>query len=195
MSYNRLNYDKCAYTLKLKRSITPGNYRLFTGLNENNKQCLSLNAPINSNNGASSVRRPNETDFGLLINAESHLTNRTILNSNCNINSTDQEYKNLDVYHKQLCDKNIETIDSRFTHPVDSYRGISTIDFNINPYLHVNPQHNIICDSHREGFYTRTWFKDNFKIPKHSGWDADTSLPTKNKTKKAFRPLKHKCVN
>merc|ERR1711865_846728 len=127
MSYNRLNYDKCAYTQKLKRSITPGDYRLFAGKNENNKECLSLNAPINSNNSVSTVRRPNKTDFGLLINAESHLTNRTIYKSNCNNNATDTEYKKLEVYHKPICNKNIETIDSRFTHPVDTYRGISTI--------------------------------------------------------------------
>ena len=129
MSFSRLPYDKCAYAQKVKRSVEPGDYRLYMGYGENNSKCLPLNAPINCNSCSSSVRRLDKSDFDLLVNAESHLTNRTIPHSDCNEKSSDSKYKKLKVYHKPLCAETVATVDSRFTHPVDSYRGLSTTNF------------------------------------------------------------------
>ena len=42
MSFSRLPYDKCAYSQKLKRSVTPGDYRLYSGYGENCKKCLTF---------------------------------------------------------------------------------------------------------------------------------------------------------
>ena len=40
MSFSRLPYDKCAYAQKMKRSVTPGDYRLYMGYSENCKKCF-----------------------------------------------------------------------------------------------------------------------------------------------------------
>tara|TARA_B110000908_G_C10262171_1_gene460179 strand:- start:2079 stop:2420 length:342 start_codon:yes stop_codon:yes gene_type:complete len=39
MSFNRLEYDKCAYAQKLTESIGPLGYLLYKGKYENNKDC------------------------------------------------------------------------------------------------------------------------------------------------------------
>lgn len=195
MSFSRLPYDKCAYSQKIKRSVTPGDYRLYSGFGENCKKCLPLNAPINSNNGASSVRPLDSNNFGVVVNAESHLTNRNIPHSECNENSTDSKHKEMKVHHKPLCAKAVATVDTRFTHPVDTYRGMSLTNFHMTPHLHVNPQNNVQCDSHREGFHTRVWVKDNYQIPKQTKWDDGSSLPPKPKEAPKQPKCNVKCTN
>ena len=195
MSFSRLPYDKCAYSQKLQRSVTPGDYRLYSGYGENCKKCLPLNAPINSNNGASSVRRLGKTDFGVLVNAESHLTNRTVPSSLCDEKASDNEHKKMKVHHKPICAETVSTVDTRFTHPVDSYRGLSLTNFHMNPHLHVNPQNNVQCDSQREGFHSRVWVKDNYKIPKQNKWDKGEALPPKPKKVKKLPKCKVQCSN
>tara|TARA_B100000768_G_C11197850_1_gene340355 strand:+ start:622 stop:981 length:360 start_codon:yes stop_codon:yes gene_type:complete len=39
MSFNRLDYDKCAYAQRLSESTSPLDYALFKGKYENNKDC------------------------------------------------------------------------------------------------------------------------------------------------------------
>ena len=39
MSFNRLPYDKCAYAVDLKQSVTPLDYQLYVGKFENQKPC------------------------------------------------------------------------------------------------------------------------------------------------------------
>ena len=193
MSFSRLPYDNCAYAQKMKRSVTPGDYRLYMGYGENSKKCLPLNAPINSNSGVSSVRRVQETDFGKLVNAESHLTNRVTPVSLCDEKSTDMVNKKLKVHHKPICSETVATVDTRFTHPVDTYRGLSLTNYHLTPYLHVNPQNNIQCISHRDGFHTRIWVKKNYILPKHGKWEEDKSLPPKPKIVKKIPRCKIQC--
>lgn len=193
MSFNRLPYDRCAYSQSVKRSVTPGDYRLYLGHGENCKKCLPLNAPINSKDSVSSVRRVNETDFGFLANAESHLTNRTIPLSECNQNATDAKHKTLKLHHKPICETKMESEDTRFSHPVESYRGMSLLNFHFEPYLHTNPQNNVICDSHREGFNSRGWVKDNYKLPEQEKWDKGKALPPKPKKVKQLPKCKVQC--
>jgi len=150
----------------MQRSVNPGDYRLFKGYGENTTKCLPLNAPINSNDSASSVRRVNETDFGELVHAESHLTNRYVAASLCNDQAVDMDYKTLILHHKPVCDENVATLDSRFTHPIDSYRGMSLTNYHLTPYLHVNPQEHNELLSDRSSFGSRAWVKDNYKAPK-----------------------------
>lgn len=192
MSFSRLPYDNCAYAQKMKRSVTPGDYRLYMGYGENNKKCLPLNAPINSNNGVSSVRRVHETDFGKLVNAESHLTNRVTPISLCEEKSTDMLHKKIKVHHKPICSENVATVNTRFTNPVDTYRGMSLTNYHLTPYLHVNPQNNIQCISHRDGFHSRVWVKNNYKQQNHVKW-KDTSLPPSPNIIKKIPQCKIQC--
>lgn len=39
MSFNRLQYDDCAYATELKQSVTPLEYQLYVGKYENSKPC------------------------------------------------------------------------------------------------------------------------------------------------------------
>ena len=126
---------------------------------------------------ASSVRPLDNHNFGVLVNAESHLTNRTVPHSECNEKATDTAHKQMKMHHKPLCAESVETVDTRFTHPVDTYRGLSLTNFHLTPYLHVNPQNNVQCDSQREGFHSRVWVKDNYQIPKQNKWDNGEALP------------------
>lgn len=43
MSFNRLSYDKCAYAVDLKQSVTPLDYQLYVGKYENKKPCACGN--------------------------------------------------------------------------------------------------------------------------------------------------------
>ena len=185
MSFNRISYDKCAYSQRLSRSIAPADYRLYPGFRENCNECYALNGPRNSDNDVSTVQASSDLGFGELTSTESHLTNRVIPLSHCNNKSTDLDYKTNKVFHKPLCNRNIESNDTRFTHPVDSYRGMNTTQYKFTPYLHVNPQNNIICDETREGFSSRNYVRDNYKIPKQTIINPSKTLPPKtNKTNK-----------
>lgn len=192
MSFNRLPYDRCAYSQQLKRSVTPGDYKLYLGQGENCSKCLPLNAPINSKDSVSGVRRVDQTDFGFLATAESHLTNRTVPLSECNENATDLKHRDLKIYHKPICETKMETQDTRFSHPVESYRGMSLLNYHFD-YLHVNPQNNIQCDSHREGFNSRGWVKDNYEIPDQERWDKGKALPPKPRKVRQLPKCKVQC--
>lgn len=39
MSFTRLTYDKCAYAIELKQSVSPLDYQLYVGKFENKKPC------------------------------------------------------------------------------------------------------------------------------------------------------------
>ena len=165
MSFNRLQYDDCSYAQKMQRSVNPGDYRLFIDYGENTNKCLPLNAPINSNASVSSVRCVDGNNFSELVNAESHLTNRYITASSCNNKAVDMDHKKLELQHKPVCDDNVATLDSRFTHPIHSYRSMSLMDYHLTPYLHLNPQEHKELLYDRESFGTRSWVKDNYKAP------------------------------
>ena len=53
-SYNRKLYDNCQFQLKLKESVTPGDYRLYPGQAENE---------LNSEYCEKNIRRTNKTSF------------------------------------------------------------------------------------------------------------------------------------
>lgn len=47
MSFNRLDYDKCAYQQKVNESQSPLDYALFKGKYENDKECNVSSDPNN----------------------------------------------------------------------------------------------------------------------------------------------------
>ena len=181
MSFNRSSYDKCAYSLQLSRSVGPGDYNLYAGYGESCSECNPLYGPINNKNAASS-KKVGELGFGSLVDVESNLLNRVTPLNNCNQNLNKNICAETKVYNKPTCNRKIEALDTRFSHPLDNYRGMTTINYQFAPYLHVNPQSNIQCDDARHGESTRINIKENYTAPKQVKWDSGDSLPKpKNK--------------
>ena len=181
MSFSRINYDQCAYDLQINRSVAPGNYRLFPGSVDNCNKCYPYNQPSNSKEQASIARSKCDTGFGSLAAVESELTNRTNYLEKCNKEGKNNGYLKAKVFHKPLCAKTIESEDTRFTNPLDNYRGMSLTGFYFNPYLHVNPQCQIQSNKDRNGNSTRQYVKDSYKAPNQEYWDNGKSLPPKLK--------------
>lgn len=70
MSFNRLDYDKCAYAKTLDESTSQIDYWIYLGKYENSKQC-------------SSGDFTNNLEFGAKVDVESELRNQTRLASKC----------------------------------------------------------------------------------------------------------------
>lgn len=181
MSFSRIKYDKCAYDLQLERSTDPGLYRLYPGYVENCNKCYPMHGPTNGKEQVSTTRNDCEDGLGSLAAIESELTNRVLPHDECNKRGKNQNYKNFKTYHKPTCNNHLEGQDTRFTHPLDSYRGMSLYDLHLDPYLHVNPQDFIQCDGHRNGLSSRLVVRDKFTAPKQTMLDHGEALPPKPK--------------
>lgn len=179
MAFSRIKYDECQYNQQIKRSTNIGEYRLFTPAFESCDQCYSFTGPIGSKSDVSVHRDGKNLHFGLKADAESHLTNRVLAHSECNDIGKNDQYKSLadSMVHASNCDNKLNSIDTRFTHPLDAYRGMNTTEYHLNPYLHVNPQ----CEYHtwRNGTNSRLIAKDTFETPIHTPLDKGDALPTK----------------
>ena len=182
MSFNRITYDQCAYDLQLDRSIAPGNYRLYPGYSKNCNECYQYNQPPNANNQPSDAKKFCDPGFGTLAQVESELTNRNKYLEKCNKIGKNDEYKKNKVYNKPLCDNKLEPEDTRFTFPIDNYRGMSLTSFYFTPYLHVNPQCEIQKERQREGYSTRQMVKDCYTSPEQNPWDNGGAFPPKTKS-------------
>lgn len=193
MSFSRINYDDCAYDLQLNRSTAPGTYRLFFGSANHNKKCYQYNEPLNSREQVSMARDNCEPGFGKLADIESSITNRKNYLEKCNKNPKNDDYKDTKVTHKKLCSSMLESEDTRFTHPLDNYRGMSLTGYYYTPYLHVNPQSIIQTNHHREGNSTRQMVKDCYNLPKQTFWDKGKGFPPK--VKEIPKPTCKICCN
>ena len=179
MAFSRIKYDECNYKQHVKRSTNVGEYHLFSGANESAKQCYSKTGPIGSKCDVSVPRNGKNLDFGLKADAESHLTNRVMPHGDCNDVGKNDKYKSLtnSMVHANDCTAELNSVDTRFTHPLDAYRGMNTTEFHFNPYLHVNPQ----CEHHtwRNGTNTRLIAKDTYTMPETKPLDKGEALPEK----------------
>lgn len=178
MSFNRLPYDNCAYELETKRSVDMGNYRLFPGSYENCKKSLSSTGIRNSKSDPSTVKGNCDLSWGALAETETVITNRVNPLNKCN-NPLDKLSKK--VNHKPKLGQKFDTETTRFTNPLTNYRGLSLMEYQMDYVIGPNPQHNIECDSMRNGSSTRLWVQANYKIPKAAPMDNDSILPKSNK--------------
>tara|TARA_B100002019_G_C21092021_1_gene509126 strand:+ start:200 stop:790 length:591 start_codon:yes stop_codon:yes gene_type:complete len=174
--FTRLDYDELAYVEQQQRSLAPGDYRLFEGSYEN-CSCYPFNQPANSREQVSTVRSDSEKGFGSLAEIESQLTNRVNPHTKHNKVGKNDDYKQNKVHHKVNCNNYLETEDSRFTDPLDNYRGMSLTDYYLTPYLHVNPQCYVQSDGHREGTSSRLHVRDCYNPKPSKKWDNGEALP------------------
>ena len=178
MAFSRIKYDGCQYKQQIKRSADVGEYHLFASAHESCDQCFSFTGPLGSSNDASVARKGNNIDFGLKADAESHLTNRALPHGECNDIGSNDKYKSLNntLVDARDCSSNFNSVDTRFTHPLDIYRGMNTTEYKFNPFLHVNPQCQYYTD--RNGTNTRLIAKDTYRTPKQKILDTGGALPS-----------------
>lgn len=182
MSFNRIKYDNCAYDLQMGRSTAPGDYRLFAPFAENCGQCLSYDGPIGSKADVSLVKKPMDLCFKEMAQTESELSWRSQLLTKCNDNKTPLgKHK---VHHKPVCSKKLAPEDTRFTHPLDNYRSMSTTSYQVQPYLPINPQCHVQESNDRIGLNSRLHSKDMYKLPAQEFWDKGEALPKEIPTTK-----------
>lgn len=182
MSFNRIKYDNCAYDLQMGRSTAQGDYRLFAPFAENCNQCLSYDGPIGNKADVSLVKKPMDLCFQEMTQTESELSWRSQLLTKCNDNNNPLgKHK---IHHKPVCSKKLAPEDTRFTHPLDNYRSMSTTSFQVQPYLYINPQCHVQESGDRIGLNSRLQSKDTYKMPKQEFWDKGDSLPKEIPTTK-----------
>lgn len=162
MAFSRTTYDSCAYDLEIKRSTEQGDYRLYGYFAENDNQCYSYNGPIGSKSDVSTIKKLNETCFGTMADVESDLSWRNNKLDKCN----DKIFNKFPVIDKPICSSNLTPQDTRFTNPIDNYRGMSLTNYMLTPYLYVNPQCYIQQTRDLIGSNTRLETKDCFDLSK-----------------------------
>ena len=181
MSFNRTIYDNCAYDLQIKRSTDPGDYRLFGSFAENENQCYSYSGPIGSKSDVSVIKKPTETCFGTMADVESNLSWRSNVLNKCN----NKKFDNFPVIDKPICSSNLTSQDTRFTNPIDNYRGMSLTSYMLSPYLYTNPQCFIQEINDHVGTNTRLQTKDCYNLATNVSIDASiencSAFPNNNK--------------
>ena len=173
MSFNRNKYDNHTYDEEIDRSTNPLYYRVNNCFSNSVNECYPYNGITNKKNKKFDADK---------ADIESELTNRNLPSNYSNkIGKNDKYLKLKQKETLKNCTKNMEVEDTRFTHPIDNYRGMSTTEYNLSPYLHVNPQNNI--NYWRDGINSRLVVRDSYRIPEQKSWD-DNNFPVEKKYKK-----------
>jgi len=192
MSFNRTRYDDCATEAYTGRSVNEGNYRLFPGFMENGEECLSYDGPRGSKNDVSTSSKDNLLNWGKMAQVESQLQSRTVTLSRCNENQADMTYGNNETVNKLKCAAPLNSEDTRFTNPIQSYRSMSTLVLQLEPFLFSNPQCHVIDD--RIGLDSRNKAKDTYRVPKQVVLDRGDALPKENTSiNLGYNPCNNQC--
>ena len=172
MSFNKPKYD--AYDLSINRSIGPGDYRLFGLYGENKNQCYPLHGPIGAKSDVSLAKNMYDLTYGDMANVESNLSWRhSKLSKENKLNILDDVH----VYHKNDCNDNLTSSDTRFTHPIDNYRSMSLTDYYYQPFLFVNPQCHIQNINDKMGLNSRLYSKDMYIMNEPTPLEPTPLLP------------------
>jgi hypothetical protein len=180
MAFSRVKYDDCAFKLQVNRETGPGNYRLFSGSVENCDQCFSASGPVGSKADVSTTKNSCSLDWTGMAQVESDLTWRGNQLTKCNENAANTNWNKNAVNNKPLCNPTLNSEDTRFTFPIQAYRSMSLLDYQLEPFLFSNPQCHVQDD--RQGMDSRNTVKDSYRVPKQDFIDKGESLPTEIKT-------------
>jgi hypothetical protein len=175
MSFNRTKYDNTAFDLHMGRSIGPGNYRLYGSYAESCSPCISVNGPIGSKSDVSIAKPHSELCFRDMTQVESELSwrNQRLGKTNTTLNPIGKH----PIVHKPSCTPNMAPEDTRFTHPLDNFRGMSLTSYQVEPYLHVNPQCHVQESTDRMGMNSRLLSKDSAPSVKPKTTTKGADLP------------------
>lgn len=112
---SRMQYDYPAYAEALKRSTDPLKYYLYPGYGYNCNECFPSAGVVDTHAGNISNKHA--------IDIDSIMSGRTVLNSKANDFSQPTPL-NYQTSTYPLCNRFIEPEYSRFTHPIQNYRGM-----------------------------------------------------------------------
>lgn len=194
MAFSRTKYDECQHQLQIKRSTSVGDYHLFAPAHESCNRCYSYHGPVGSQGDVSMPRKNCMLNLGDKAEAESHLTNRVIPENNCNGVGSNQGYLKFQSnnVHADRCNPKVNALDTRFSHPLDAYRGMNTMEYQFEPYLHTNPQCQVW---NRPEVYSRFISRDTYVIPKQEAWDNGKALPAPKSAPKITTSKCNVCAN
>jgi hypothetical protein len=136
------------------------------------------------------AKKINDLSFSDMADVESELSLRNNKLIKCNNN----KFKNFNVNNKCDCDNKLNAQDTRFTHPIDNYRSMSLLEYQYEPYLHVNPQCYIQDIYTRNGLNSRLYSKDMYIVKEQKFWDKGDAFPIVNNNNNNKEPkFNQKC--
>lgn len=162
MSFNRTLYDLEKRVWDREAIQGEGNYRLYKGSSIHRNIRYANFGLVGSKSDVS--RTSPDDEFS--VTAENKL-NRQLNNSDF-VKVKTFNRKNLNVVLNE---------DTRFTHPLEEYRGLQTFSYNLTPYLYVDPQRNILHHHDSFGINTKLFTKDNFVPQYPTCLDKGEALP------------------
>lgn len=189
---SRLGYDKCAYEDYLSESVAPSLYKLNPSQVNNCNSCLSVFGPRSGTGGNSygvsttvgHVTMPSQK----LVDVESILSNRNVLNSKCK----DGQVNDIDVtkfklQHARICNDFLDPVATHLTNPPQNYRGMSINRFYDLPK---DPQANIFYNF---AVNSKLEAKDNYRerVPRLIRFDPALPREVKGRNK----PCKYQCYD
>ncbi len=142
--FSRLVYDECFINEETKQSTKPGDYRLYSGQVENENSCHSTLGP-RSNRVKNSPELDKGSTLGDRAEIESALLNRDFPISKCQKNRKLNDKKKAiakDLSRSVYCDNFLNPKSSRLEKPIDDFRGLSTLQFQID-YPLINPSESV----------------------------------------------------
>ena len=154
MASTRKKYDECSTNLFYKQSTDPLLYRISPDFVDNCQKCYSNNGPRGQNMNVSVLNKN-------LIDVDSLLTNRTKVASDCKDGQvTSINFDECNKYNLPLCDRFLDQHDTRLTHPLVNYRGL-TSNWSFEPRVNNrDAQCNVFWDFSEN---TRLTTKDNYR--------------------------------
>lgn len=169
----RLSYDDCAYDDKLVESVGPLQYRMDANRIYNCDACFAPFGPRSEYGVSMPIdNEPAVSQASDLVNIESILTNRNLLNSRCKKNEINPiDVTQFKLKNPRVCKQFINPLSSRLSDPSANYR-----DLSINRFydLNKNPQANIFWDFAAN---TSLEAKDNYVSDIPRPWCNMRSLP------------------
>lgn len=161
MASTRKFYDECSVNLYYKQSTDPLSYRLSPNYANNCQKCYTDNGPRGQDMNVSVITNEN------LIDVDSLLSNRSKVASDCGDGLvTDINFKNYQKYHLPVCNRFMNRNDTRLTHPIHNYRGM-TIDWYFSPRVNNrDEQCNIFWD-----------FSENTRLTAKDSYRPDIPMP------------------
>ena len=173
MASTRKKYDNCSTDLFYKQSTNPLLYRLSPDYANNCQKCYADYGPTGQDMNVSVITNQN------LIDVDSLLTNRSKVASDCKDGLvTDININQYSKYHLPRCDRFINRNDSRLTHPLHNYRGM-TINWFFEPRVsNRDEQCNLFWDFAEN---TRLTAKDNYRPDIPLPIDQGPSFPVERR--------------
>lgn len=185
MASTRKRYDECSTNLYYKQSTNPLAYKLSPDFANNCNKCYSDFGPRGQNMNVSVITNQH------LVDVDSLLTNRSKIASDCKDGLvTDIDFNQHIKYNLPKCDRFMDRTDTRLTHPLHNYRGM-TIDWSFEPRVGGrDEQCNIFWDFAEN---TQLTAKDNYRPDIPVPMDPCNTLP-KERAKKTKQCVPRYCA-